>query len=139
MNRVIVGCMFCSCSLFHRVSPLKNSGFSGAENHGDNPIGCTHGKWHFANLVLALTGCHSSGCGLAVPSYYILATSQRGKVLSLGQCFGVSVSFRFKNREIEEKVKELLGSHSPSPRFSPATRPTPLLAVELGLTNSYYR
>lgn len=46
--------MFCSGLLFHVASPLRNSGFSGAENREITHRGSTDRNQLFVNLSLVL-------------------------------------------------------------------------------------
>lgn len=54
MNRAIVGCMFCFSLLFHVAFPLRNSSFSGAENHKITQHSCTDRKRVLVNLAFVL-------------------------------------------------------------------------------------
>lgn len=88
----------------------------------------------FCKFGVGISGCCSPGCGLAVPSCYVLATSQRRKILGLGQCFGVSISFRLKKKRNKREGKGTFRLTFTISSFQSSNQANSL-AAEPGLTN----
>lgn len=74
-----MGCMFCSCLLFRVASPLRNSSFSGAENHEITQHGSTNRKWLFVSLALVLWDAVAQAVEeLCHPTMYLLPLKEEG-------------------------------------------------------------